>query len=166
MTANLISGTTSRTARNGDKVPVKWVQLWEKGPRWAVENVKPQILSTSNLYAFSDIPSWGDNWRLPTKDEVADGLLNCKKEWVTIDGKQGVKFTGKGIFSENSIFLPADGYERGTSESHPDWVSIWCPGGEVNPYACYYTTGNHSGFPAGNISKCSVRYVLNKNSSY
>ncbi len=50
--------------------------------------------------------SWGDAWRMPTKEEI-DELIECKRERATQGGHDGYKITGP---NGNSIFLPAAGY--------------------------------------------------------
>ena len=50
--------------------------------------------------------NWGNNWRMPTNDEVRELIDSCKWEFT---GK-GYKVTGK---NKNSIFLPAAGYRYG-----------------------------------------------------
>lgn len=49
---------------------------------------------------------WGGKWRMPTADELF-GLINkCYYELTTMNGVQGIVFSGKGDFAANSIFLP------------------------------------------------------------
>ena len=66
--------------------------------------------------------SWGGKWRMPTKAEFDALLSNCDMKWY--DGVEdqyygkpvaGYKFTGKGDYSGNSIFLPAAGYGDGST---------------------------------------------------
>lgn len=47
----------------------------------------------------------GDSWRMPTKEEMKE-LVNCKHEWTTVNGVNGMRVTGP---NGNSIFLPASG---------------------------------------------------------
>lgn len=74
-----------------------------------------------NIHEYEDIAQfeWGEKWRLPTKEEFQGLLDNCTLESTTIGGVNGWKFTGKGEYSGNSIFLPATGlgYER-------DWLHL------------------------------------------
>lgn len=54
--------------------------------------------------------NWGGEWRMPTADEceeLADST-KCKWEWITKDGVNGYKVTGKK--TGNSIFLPITGF--------------------------------------------------------
>ena len=63
---------------------------------------------------------WGDNWRMPTKEELEALLDNCDKQWTTVEGVNGYKFTGRDEYSSNSIFLPAAGScHSGGNVAHP-----------------------------------------------
>lgn len=132
------TGTAKRT---GD-IDVKWVQLWANGPRFAEYNVgaannKPEDYggyycwgsSISNdknrAYkgGFDDLSGtddtatnlWGSNWRMPIDDDFFYLVNNCVVEWTTINGVNGYKFTGKGDYASNSLFLPVAGFSTGTS---------------------------------------------------
>lgn len=72
---------------------------------------------------------WGGKWRIPTKDEVAELLVNCTYEWTTLNGVKGGRFTGP---NGNSIFLPAAGCRRGgklaiAGENGHYWSSTQAP---------------------------------------
>lgn len=54
---------------------------------------------------------WNECWRMPTFYEILELCNNCSREWTTINGVDGYKFTGP---NGNSIFLPAAGYRDGT----------------------------------------------------
>ena len=62
----------------------------------------------SVLEAEDDVAhvKWGGNWRLPTKEEFKELRDKCTREWVSVNGVNGYKFTGP---NGNSIFLPASG---------------------------------------------------------
>lgn len=56
--------------------------------------------------------SWGDGWRLPTKEEC-DELATLKVEYTTVDGKSGFKVTaenGNSIFFEKGWMSTTIGY--------------------------------------------------------
>ncbi|MBO5720165.1 MAG: hypothetical protein J6R61_01350 [Bacteroidales bacterium] len=60
--------------------------------------------------------NWGGSWRMPTKaeqDELMD-TDNCTWEWTTQNEVNGYKVTSK--INGNSIFLPAAGYYRSSSD--------------------------------------------------
>ena len=73
---------------------------------------------------------WGNNWRIPTLDEMKELINCCTWEWTTINGKTGYKISGNG----NSIFLPAGGYTN----------SVTYNDREVR--GCYWTSTINSGF--------------------
>ena len=56
--------------------------------------------------------SWGDSWRMPTRDECMELKDNCVWEWIDRDGKKGCRVTGP---NGNSLFLPATGFCCGLS---------------------------------------------------
>ena len=100
------------------------VQLWADGPYWATCNVgaeKPAdygILTNFNDAAQAVTNALGEGWRLPTDQEFNDLLSYCEKNSETCkDGtgadRAGWRFTGKGDYSSNSIFLPAAGFDAG-----------------------------------------------------
>ena len=48
--------------------------------------------------------NWGEEWRMPTKDEMLELITACKlEEDAVLNGKQGLKVIGT---NGNSIFLP------------------------------------------------------------
>jgi hypothetical protein len=54
--------------------------------------------------------NWGGEWRMPTIEEYEELINpdNCTWEWITKDGVNGYKVTGKK--TGNSIFLPITGF--------------------------------------------------------
>lgn len=98
----------------GISKPVEWVQLWAGGPKFATQNVA----GTMTWTAAVNTNLWGDNWRLPTKEEMI-GLVGStnvgnsfmtntvKVEYLQENNVFGFKFTGvQPGYTENSIFLP------------------------------------------------------------
>ena len=65
----------------------------------------------SQLVPYDDAAhaNWGGEWRMPTYDECVElaDSAKCKWEWITKDGINGYKVTGKK--TGNSIFLPITG---------------------------------------------------------
>lgn len=59
--------------------------------------------------------NWGDSWRLPTKAECEELVDKCTWKWITQNGVKGFKVTAS---NGNSIFLPAAGYNIGSSLSN------------------------------------------------
>jgi len=68
-------------------------------------NLKPEYDAAYKLL--------GNNWRMPTKEEMEELISNCKREWTTDYNGTGVAgsiFTSKKAgFTDKSIFLPAAG---------------------------------------------------------
>ena len=53
----------------------------------------------------------GGKFRMPTKAEFDElvKLANTTREWDTVNGINGLRFTGKGSYNDKSIFFPAAG---------------------------------------------------------
>ena len=69
------------------------------------------IDADGNLTAAYDAATanWGNNWRMPTLDEIKELISQCTWVWTTQNGVKGRKVTGP---NGNSIFLPAAGILR------------------------------------------------------
>ena len=65
--------------------------------------------------AFQDAATanWGSGWRMPTMTDFDNLQSNCIIAYVTT-GTTGIRFTGKGDYSGNSIFLPFAGLGSGS----------------------------------------------------
>lgn len=57
---------------------------------------------------------WGEEWRMPTKEEIEELLENCTWTWISEEGRSGYEVAGPG---GGSIFLPAAGSRTGTALS-------------------------------------------------
>ena len=109
---------------NGKTVSVKTIKLWESGPKFAEYNLGVTdgkmtsfgiYYNTGPYYHLNEIAEqvWGTScWRLPSTQEMQALINNCDSQWTTIDGVAGIKFTGRGDYSSNYIFLPAAGYKN------------------------------------------------------
>ena len=66
------------------------------------------IDAAGNLTAAYDAATanWGEDWRMPTLDEMKELINECKWESTSVNGVNGRLFTGP---NGNSIFLPAAG---------------------------------------------------------
>ena len=69
------------------------------------------IDSTGNLAPAHDAATahLGSPWRMPTKAEFDALVSNCTTTWTTKNGIYGRLVTGKGVYADKSIFLPAAG---------------------------------------------------------
>ncbi|MCQ2052089.1 MAG: DUF1566 domain-containing protein [Bacteroidaceae bacterium] len=186
--------TTTGTAKatiGGSEVDVNWVQLWEDGPKFAEYNVGVtdgkaesyggyycwgKAIDKDSSGSYKDGESalsgdddtatnlWGSNWRMPTKAELEALLSNCNVAWTTVNDKNGRKFTGKGAYASNSVFLPAAGYcflygEVGYQGSGRYWSST--PYGSDIAYFLNFDSDSQD--VSGTFfrsSGCSVRAVL------
>ncbi len=106
--------------------------------------------------------NWGGSWRMPTKaeqDELMD-TDNCTWEWTTQNEVNGYKVTSK--INGNSIFLPAAGYYRSSSD-------LYYVGSDGFYWSCSLSTdgnfyANVLNFYSGNVYlnvgyRCSGRSV-------
>lgn len=60
--------------------------------------------------------NWGDKWRMPSRAEWDELFNGCTKEWTSINGVTGAKFTSK--TNGNSIFIPAAGNKFDGKATH------------------------------------------------
>lgn len=66
--------------------------------------------NTQTVFDLEDDAAYvnmGNDWRMPTYDELNELNTNCTWTWTTQNGNKGYKVTGP---NGNSIFLPAAGY--------------------------------------------------------
>ena len=115
-TSNLtIAEMTGTATREGD-IEVNWSQLWAGGPKFAEYNVEGTMSFTDATKTGADYV-WGANWRTPSKDEMdelvkaasSSGSDKVTCEYTQVNDVWGFKFTGKGGYSESSVFLPSGG---------------------------------------------------------
>lgn len=110
LTTGPVSGKVEATI-DGKRELVDWVQLWAGGPKFATQNVAGTMKWTDAVKN----EFWGDNWRVPTKDEMglsANDTVNVKKVnavYCIENGVLGFKFTGiTPGYTNVSLFLPAN----------------------------------------------------------
>ena len=173
--------TTTGTAAATGIGNVGWVQLWTDGPKFAEYNVgvtDGKAESYGGYYCWgSSIDKdrsaaykkgtdaltgtvdtatklWGSNWRMPTKEELEALLANCNVEWTAVNGVNGRKYTGKGDYASNSVFLPAAGYcVCGNVYDQGDYGCYWssAPDGSDRAYRLRF-------YSAYRIVKYDYRY--------
>lgn len=114
--------TTGEAERTGG-VMVKWVQLWENGPKWAEYNVGATTATGESSYggyycwgmtidkdpneAFYDGEEdiqggsydtaknlWGDNWQMAKKEDFDNLIANCDVVWK-IASESGYNVAGR-----------------------------------------------------------------------
>ena len=121
------------------------------GVMWATMNVgatSTSVTDPGELLTWQDakteVAAWGENWRLPTKEELQSLYDNCSWTW---DGaRQGFTVTST---NGNSIFLPVAGY---IDDEHPSgfgtddlgfyWSSTYDSGMNMEALRSYYYNNN------------------------
>ena len=66
---------------------------------------------------------WGGNWRMPTYEELRGLTENCDWNWTSVNGVNGYKVQGKGVYASVTIFLPCAGGGGGTTLFYPGSLS-------------------------------------------
>ena len=56
--------------------------------------------------------NWGENWRMPTKEQKDELHNNCTRTWTIQNGVNGMLVTGP---NGKTLFFPASGYRYGIS---------------------------------------------------
>ena len=82
--------------------------------KYCTDNSYGAVDKRTTLELSDDVAhvKWGDNWRMPTDNELNELINNCTWTWTTQNGKNGYKITSK--TNGNSIFLPAAGCRNGS----------------------------------------------------
>ena len=108
---------------------------------------------------------WGGNWCMPTKDDIKELIDNCTREWTTLNGVKGMKFTSK--INGNNIFLPAAGsrwygviYSAGESGDY--WSSTQYPSYSDLAYSLYFDSYGAYWSDCDRYCGRSVRPVIRK----
>ena len=152
---------------------VKWVQLWENGPKFAEYNVGATLATEYGGYfewsSTADIATtqWGIKWRMPKKAEL-EALLNnqnCTCTWTTQNGVKGLLCKGKEntAYSSNSVFLPAAGdFYDGRVLNKGNFGNYWSStaSGSINAYFLFFSSGDLEMFDSSRGVGYSVRAVL------
>ena len=90
---------------------------------------------------------WGGDWRMPTKQELADLVSKCDWTWTKKNGVNGHVVRGRDAYASNSIFLPAAGYAYETSLNNSGsggayWSSVPYSGSFYSMFL-YFSSGKH-----------------------
>ena len=78
---------------------------------WASHNIGARSSEQPGVYAAwtskkEAINMWGEDWRLPTQQEMTELMQNCQWTWTVINGMPGFQIVAA---NGNNIFLPAGG---------------------------------------------------------
>ena len=124
------------------------------------------IDSTGNLAPAHDVATahLGSPWRMPTRSEFQDLINKCTTTWTTKNGVYGRLFTGKGAYSDRSIFLPAAGHGYYSRLDYAGlygvyWSSTPLSDGSGNAWELDIYSGNSYEFSIGRFYGQSVRPV-------
>ena len=100
----------------------------------------------------------GAPWRMPTDVELDALISNCDTEWTMRKGVWGRLVKGRGVYSSNSIFLPAAGRGNNTGISNPGSYGFYWSSKSENGDACRlnFTSTN---FSRGNGWRYSVQPI-------
>ena len=184
---------TAKATIEGQLQDVAWVQMWADGPRFATVNVgvtNGKVDACGGYYTWGGSASmddaysssltdiqgtdedtakklWGDNWMMPTKDDLQGLLDNCDCTTTYEYNTTCTKFTGRGDYAGQVLILPwagmctfgsvydiyAGDYWSSTPQSD-DWGN-YASLLEISDYNCYVARSY------GNIGY-SVRAILSK----
>lgn len=119
----------------------------------------PEILPLSNDAANAN---WGGNWRMPTRTEIEELMLNCTWDWAILNGVKGPKVTSK--INGNSIFIPAAGFRVGDNLNNAGslgnyWSSSSKMNDNYNTYGLSFNSSNVGWGINGRYIGLSVRAV-------
>ena len=104
----------------------------------------------------------GAPWRMPTAAEFSALLVYCTTAWgTTASGVSGLLVTGKGDYSDRSIFLPAGGYGPNYRLSDVGTGYFWSstPRANYAPTVAHYLTVSSSGAEVGAYQRYHLRSV-------
>lgn len=120
--------------------------------------LQPQFYEISGTQYDIATTQWGNDWRLPTYDEIKELIENTSYKWIIRNGVEGGLFTSTKMgFTNNSIFIPYDGkyttyegrkqgYLWGGKRGEEDWNKhgAYCltinEDGAYYNYQCHITT--------------------------
>ena len=122
------------------------VQLWKDGPYWATSNLGESEFTHfpewGALYTFDDADAavksiLGQEWRVPTEDELAK-LYNDTYCHLSYDEpRRGFEISGVDAHLTKKIFLPAAGYDMGGGRCQTDHALYW----SSSEYSYFYAYG-------------------------
>lgn len=98
--------------------------------------------------------NWGDDWRMPTLEEMFELTQECTWTWTEVNGVSGYKVTSK--TNGNHIFLPASGFRvNGDLLDHNLYGYYWT----ATPYEEEGTTPTYT--KGCFLDMCSYQFYCN-----
>ena len=105
---------------------------------------------------------WGDDWQMPTQEQMKELLENCSYEMTELYETKGYRLKGP---SGGSIFLPAAGYKTTALNGQGSILNYWSGTGNYNTryWAYYLNNSSNTLYWKNGSNRCegkSVRPVL------
>ena len=136
------------------------------GLKWATCNVGATSPEESGAYRIWSATTydWGNNWRMPTKDDFQELINNCTWSWITQNGVNGIEFTSS---NGNRIFLPAAGYGSGSTLYDFGSAGFYWSSTSYDIYNSFPLLFNHNGCSVTDYMSreysLSIRLVFSEN---
>lgn len=135
---------------------IGWGVLSDEVTSTNASDYAPQLWGDDKVLAGDDqydiaTSKWGNGWSIPTMTQWRELASSCDwKQDTEIDSKgntvHGFRVTGRGSYSDRSIFLPWAGFRSGTSYSYVDQLGwYWtanCSGAKGSAYAAQLLLGS------------------------
>ena len=140
--------TTTKSSYNWNKYKYGYYDDFDYDNYSQLVNIGTDIAGTKKDAATVN---WGEPWRMPNITQIKELLRNTTKEWITVNGIYGCKFTST---NGCSIFVPAAGYRINTKlEEAGKRAEIWSSSlDESAPNHAYvlFLDSNIRGYSASN----------------
>lgn len=106
------NGNTYKWCKNGNVF--KMTKYCTNGDFGNVDNKTSLDVEDDAAYV-----NWGDQWRMPTEDQLMELMRNTSSEWESRNGMTGKKLTS--MTNGASIFLPSNMLNRHISQEEVDY---------------------------------------------
>lgn len=112
-------------------------------------------LGYKNLSTVSN--SWGDYWRLPTKEEMQELLDECDWTWIELNGTKGFDIKGP---NGNTMFLPAAGMNDYFNDISVGSIAYYFTSSQENSSYYWIFEGSSSELKFSNVWAASNNYPV------
>lgn len=119
------------------------IPFTEKSPEYIYDKIEGNIAGTDRDAATVIL---GENYRMPTFDQIKELLDECKWKWTKKKGVNGMKVTGP---NGNSIFFRASGYifgglDKGILTDVGTYGFYWSasPNSDSDGHSLYFSKNN------------------------